>query len=151
MENQALTEQFMTEVFDKAKEEAGSDVRNRVVNHIHSYLENTFLSSKHQPISVRTLERYHKVYVEKEEDVEGFAVPDEEFKYQLAKFIGYDNFTQYLAHYHRNESNSKTTYNNADIINSVENMKGNMNFHLPKKKKKTKSKDGNKGEDINNP
>lgn len=150
MENQALTEQFMTEVFDKAKEGAGSDVRNRVVNHIHAYLENIFPTGKHQPISVRTLERYHKVYVEKEEDVEGFAIPDEEFKYQLAKFMGYDNYTQYLAHYHRNENNSRITHNNAEVINSVEHMKGDMNFHLSKKKKKTKKKDVNKDEDTNN-
>lgn len=128
MEN-TMIEKFMQEVFEKGKKESGSDVRNNVVNHIQAKIETILTSSGDQAMSSKTLERYHKKYVENDQHVEGFKVPDERFKHQLAKYLGYSNYHEYTAHIHREEHHNKTVINFAEKITQIETWNGDMNIN----------------------
>ncbi len=125
-----MIEKFMQDIFEKGRKESGSQVRDAVVKHIQDGIGKALDSSGDQPMSAKTLERYHKVYMEKQEYVEGFKVPDERFKHQLAKYLGYNSYHEYTAHIHREEKH-KTVVNIADTVNHIETWNGDM--HIGKK------------------
>lgn len=123
-----VIEKFMQEVFEKGKSESGSKTRNGVVNHIHDCIDKILGDKyKNEIISIKTLERYHRIYVEKQENVDSSKAPDEHFKYQLSKYLGYDTYYEYLAHIYRDQKH-KTTFNITEkgSIHDIETMNGDI-------------------------
>lgn len=124
-----MIEKLMQEVFEKAQKERGSQVRNAVVTHLENCLTNIFEGNmKHNPMSLKTIERYHRKYIEKQENVEGFNIPNDEFKYQLAKYLGYSNYSEYIAHFHK-EDHQKNEIYIADSITKIDTHNGDIHNH----------------------
>lgn len=126
-----MIEQFMIEVFEKAKKDSGATARDAVIKHIQTRIDEILVHSGDQPMSDKTLERYYRKYVEKQEEVSGFTIPNDKFKHQLAKYLGYTNYNEYTAHIHRQE-NSKVVNNNADEIINIDTMNGDININKKK-------------------
>lgn len=121
----------MIEVFEKAKKDSGATARDAVIKHIQGRIDDILTHSGEQPMSTKTIERYYRKYMEKQQEVEGFNTPNDRFKHQLAKYLGYNNYNEYTSHIHR-EEHSKTVYNNAETINHIETMNGDINIHKKK-------------------
>ncbi|MCL6218189.1 hypothetical protein [Zunongwangia pacifica] len=82
-------EQFLQEIFKKAKEESGEESLRKWAEHISDYLmeENRF------QLSGKTLERYYN----------GETTPNGEKKNQLATYIGYASYRDYLITQHKED------------------------------------------------
>ncbi|MCY1660912.1 hypothetical protein [Chryseobacterium sp. SL1] len=130
-----VVEKFMQEVFEKGKSESGFTTRNGIVTYIQDCIEKILGDKyKNEILSSKTLERYHQVYMEKKDHVDGFKAPDEHFKYQLAKYLGYDNYYEYMAHIYRDQKH-KTVFNITDngSIHDIETMNGDIIINRNKK------------------
>lgn len=132
MEEKVL-EKFMKEVFDLAESETGSEVRNRLVNHIHRKLIEIFdmkkvgNNDKHFSMSYKTIERYHKKFIDKQEYVSGYSPPKDEYKFQLARFLGYENFESWKAHIYKNENLKNETFIGG-VITKIDRVNGDVNI-----------------------
>lgn len=129
MEN-PMIEQFMIEVFEKAKKDSGITARDPISKHIESRIGEIFHPTKDGLISAKTIERLHRRYIEKHENVDGAEVPNERFKNQLAKYLGYHNYHEYTAHIHREESNSSNEfYIGSNRVTKIQTMHGDININ----------------------
>lgn len=139
--NNPIIEKMVQAVFEKAKNESGGKSRNALVHYIHDEIEriledekknsiknstNKFMNS--QIISVKTLERYHRVYIDKKEYVEGFSPPGEHFRYQLSRFLGFEDYSDYMKKYYR-EENQGDSINMAEKIIQIETQYGDIHNH----------------------
>jgi len=82
-------EQFLQEIFKKAKEESGEESLRKWAEHISDYL----MEEKRFQISGKTLERYYN----------GETTPNGEKKNQLATYIGYASYQDYLITQHKED------------------------------------------------
>ena len=69
----------------------------------------------------QSLERYYQKHIENVE-VDSYCEPDDRVRHQLVKFLGYNNYNEYLYNHYQNlDQSSKITVTNnhaqRDIIN----------------------------------
>ena len=129
-----MIEQFMIEVFEKAKKDSGATSRNALSKHIESRIGEIFRPTIDGLVNYKTLERLHRRYIERHENVDGAEVPNDKFKHQLAKYLGYHNYHEYTAHIHREENNSSNEYYiGENTVTKIHTMNGDLNIHHKKK------------------
>ncbi|PTT76541.1 MULTISPECIES: hypothetical protein [unclassified Chryseobacterium] len=130
VDENTVVSQLVKEVFKKAQKDCGSTVRNTVVGYVHNQMVALFNENPKfgVVISVKTLERYYRRYMEhmKDKDVEGFSPPNDRSKLQLSKYLGYNNYNEYLAHIYKGSGN--TNINIAKNINNIKKHKGDINM-----------------------
>ncbi len=128
-----VLELFMKDVFELAEAETGSDKPYTVANYIKKRLDVIFdvhkLGKKeHFPMSYKVYERYYKKFIKKIEDVDGYSPPNDENKFQLARFLGYENFESWKAHIYKDQNMKKETYIGG-IITKIDRVDGDININ----------------------
>lgn len=134
MQEDVIPKMLIQQVFEKAKKESGSEVRNTLVKYVHQQLLELLKGkgSDNMAVSVKTLERYYQKHIENVE-VSSYCEPDDRVRYQFVKFLGYSNYNEYLANYYHNTSqNSRVSITNnhadRDII-QIEKLEGGLNIY----------------------
>lgn len=131
MQEDAIPKRLITEVFEKAKTDSGNEARSSLAKYVHHRLLEILegAGSENMPISVRTLERYYQKHIENVE-VDSYCEPDDRVRYQLVKFLGYNNYNEYLYNHYQNlDQSSKITVTNnhaqRDIYN-IDKLEGGL-------------------------
>ena len=134
MQEDVILKMLIQQVFEKAKKESGSPVRNAVVKYVHQRLLELMAGkgSDYTAVSVKTLERYYQKHIENLE-VDSYCEPDDRVRFQFVKFLGYSNYNEYLANYYHNiNQNSRVSitnnHANRDII-QIEKLEGGLDIH----------------------